>query len=365
MAFELVSCSIMRIHAKPLQQLISAIFASAGSNRQEAEGIAEHLVKANLVGHDSHGVIRTPIYIRFLRDGKVFANRELKILLDSDAMALADGQLGFGQSIGKQVVELGLQKCAQQGVAVIALGNSGHLGRIGHWAELAADAGYVSLHFVNTSGLGMFVVPAGGIDRRLSVNPVTIGVPVEGSYPVIFDIAAAATAEGKLKVARNKGVTVPDGWILNSEGEPTNDPNQFYGPPWGAILPMAGHKGYGLCFMVELLAGALTGGGCSRDGKTRLEQGMLSVFIDPSKLPTQDTFGEEVARYIGFVKSSRPATPDGQVLVPGETEFQNLTQRLVEGIELDETTWNEVVQTARDGGVDPSLIDAAAGSGSS
>ncbi|MFT5527789.1 MAG: putative oxidoreductase [Pirellulaceae bacterium] len=351
----------MKIHARPLQQLISAIFASAGSNRDEADSIAEHLVKANLVGHDSHGVIRTPIYIQFLRDGKVFPNRSLNIIFDSGAMALADGELGFGQSIGKQVVELGLQKCTQQGVSVVALRNSGHLGRIGHWAEMAAAAGCISLHFVNTSGLGMFVVPAGGIDRRLSVNPVTIGVPVAGSDPVIFDIAAAATAEGKLKVARNKGVEVPDNWILNADGEPTNDPNQFYGPPGGSILPMGGHKGYGLCFMVELLAGALTGGGCSSAGKTLLEQGMLSVFIDPTKLTTQDMFGEEVTRYISFVKSSRPATPGGQVLVPGEIEIQNHTQRLAEGIDLDEKTWGEIVQTAQNADVDPALIEAAAG----
>ncbi len=350
----------MRIQAKLLQQLISAIFAAAGSRPQEADRIAEHLVKANLVGHDSHGVIRTPIYMQFLREGKVFANRQLEIVFDSESMAVADGQLGYGQSIGRQAVELGVQKCIRQGVSVVALRNSGHLGRIGHWAEQAAEAGCVSLLFVNTSGLGMFVVPAGGIDRRLSVNPVTMGVPVAGGQPVVFDIAAAATAEGKLKVARNKGVPVPDGWILDAEGEPTNDPGQFYGPPWGAILPMSGHKGYGLAFMIELLAGALTGGGCSREGKTLLEQGMLAIFIDPSKLPTRDTFGDEVARYVDFVKSSRPSEPDGRVLVPGELEFLNHAQRLAAGIELDDTTWSQIVQTARDGGVDPSLIDADA-----
>lgn len=351
----------MNIQAEPLQELVSAVFANAGSERQESDLIAEHLVKANLVGHDSHGVIRTPIYIQWLRDGKVFANRSLKIHFDSDTMALVDGQLGYGQSIGRQAVELGLTKCRVKGISLIALRNCGHLGRIGHWAEQAAAANCLSLHFVNTSGLGMFVVPAGGIDRRLSVNPVTMGVPVVGRHPIIFDIAAAATSEGKLKVARNKGVPVPDGWILNPQGQPTNDPNEFYGPPWGAILPMAGHKGYGLGFMVELLAGALTGGGCSREGKTLLEQSMLSIFIDPSKLPTQEIFSAEVSRYIDFVKSSRPATPNGKVLVPGDVEAQNLAERLAHGIELDEITWNQIVETAREGNVDPSLIEAVAG----
>ena len=155
-------------------------------------------------------------------------------------------------------------------------------------------------------------------------------MPVQGSHPVIFDIAAAATAEGKLNVARNQGVPVPDGWILNADGQPTNDPNDFYGPPHGAILPFGGHKGYGLGLMVEFLAGALTGGECSGPGKSRLQQGMLSVFIDPSKLLAQDAFYGEVKRYIEFVKTSRSVTPDGRVLVPGDIEASNLMRRRTE-----------------------------------
>ena len=351
----------MKFNPKSLEQLVSAIFHCEGSHQQEADLIAQHLVKANLVGHDSHGVIRTPIYIGWLKDGKVFVNRTIEVVVDSPSLAVVDGQLGYGQSIAKQAVDLGISKCHEQGSAVIALRNCGHVGRVGHWAELAADAGCVSLHFVNTTGLGMFMVPAGGIDPRVSLNPVTIGVPVQGSHPVIFDIAAAATAEGKLNVARNQGVPVPDGWILNADGQPTNNPNDFYGPPQGAILPFGGHKGYGLGLMVELLAGALTGGECSSPGKSRLEQGMLSVYIDPSKLLAQDAFYGEVKRYIEFVKTSRPVTPDGRVLVPGDIEASNQTQRRTEGIELDDATWSQIVNTAKTSGVDAGLIEAAEG----
>ena len=196
---------------EPGKTLVAAIFVNAGCCREEADCIADHLVEANLAGHDSHGIIRTPIYVQWLDEGKVVANRSLKIRNDTGALLAVDGGLGFGQWIGRQAVDLGLERCREHGVSVVALSNSGHLGRIGHWSERAANSGLIGLHFVNTSGLGMLVVPAGGLERRLSVNPISIGVPREGQPPIVLDIAAAATAEGKLKVARNKGVPVPRG----------------------------------------------------------------------------------------------------------------------------------------------------------
>ena len=351
----------MKVQHDQLQQLIRAIFQGAGCELSEAECVSEHLVKANLVGHDSHGVIRTPIYVRWLDEGNVYANRKVKVLLENETMVLVDGQLGLGQSVGQQAMNLGIEKCQKHGVAIVALRNSGHLGRIGHWAEMAIDADLVSLNFVNTTGLGMHVVPAGGVERRLSVNPITVGVPIKGRRPIVLDIAAAATAEGKLKVARNKGVPVPDGQILDSEGKPTNDPSDFYGPPSGAILPFGGHKGYGLGLVAELLAGAITGGGCSAPGKTRLEQGMLSIVIDPLKLQTGDEFFGEVSRYVDFVKTARPAEPNGEVLLPGEIEQRNQEQRMLQGIELDDKTWSQIVEVAQKRKVSQSLIDSAAG----
>ncbi len=353
----------MKFHHERLASLISAIFASSGCNAQESDAIADHLVKANLAGHDSHGVIRAPIYIQWMSDEKVFANRDMEVIIDSPTMALIDGQMGFGQWIGKQATQLGIDKCRDQGVAVIALRNSGHLGRIGHWSEMAADANLVALNFVNTSGLGMHVVPAGGKDKRLSINPISVAFPVEGRSPVVLDFAAAATAEGKLKVARNKGVRVPEGWIVDADGNPTTDPNEFYGPVAGeiagSILPLAGHKGYGLGFMAELLAGALTGGGASSAGKTRLEQNMLSILVDPLKLQAGGDLFAEARRYVDFVKSSEPSEPGGQVLAPGDIEDRNRQERIANGVELDEISWGQLKETAAACGVSPELADAA------
>ena len=345
-----------------LKRVIADLFARAGCGDEEAIVIADHLVEANLVGHDSHGVIRAPIYLQWMNEGKVFAGKSLKIIVDAGSLVVADACLGYGQWTGRQAVTIGVEKCREHGVAIVALRNAAHLGRIGTWAEIAAREGLVSLHFVNTTGLGMFVVPTGGRDARLSVNPVCVGIPIEGRDAIVLDIAAAASAEGKLKVARNKGVPVPDDTIVDADGNPTNDANDFYGPPGGrpvgAILPFGGHKGYGLGLVAEILAGALTGGGCSIPGKTLLEQGMLSIYVDPLKLQTDGSMFDEIRRYVDFVKDSRPTTPDGEILVTGEIENRNRTTRS-NGLELDDTTWGQIVEAAKSVGVEDNLIDSA------
>jgi hydroxycarboxylate dehydrogenase B len=236
-------------------------------------------------------------------------------------------------------------------VAVVALRNSGHLGRIGDWAEMAASAALVSLHFVNTSGGGILVAPFGGTQRRLSANPIAAGVPVPDGPPIIVDISTCTIAEGKIKVAFNKGAKVPDGCILDGEGRPTNDPKAFYASPPGAILPMGGHKGYSLSVIAEMLAGALTGGACSHFGVDRVANNMLSIVLDPAFFQTFDEFSDEVRGFIAHVKSSRTVTPDGEILMPGEPEARARAQRLRDGIGIDDTTWGQIVATSESLGV--------------
>ena len=349
----------MRFQHEALGNLVTAIFAAAGCGPDEAACISDHLIEANLAGHDSHGVIRTSHYIEWLADEKVFPNKTIELLFENDVAALIDGQMGFGQSIGRQAMDLGLEKVQQHGLAAVALRNSAHLGRIGHWAEMAARTGVISLHFVNTTGLGMMVAPTGGIGRRLSANPVAVGIPIENRAPLVFDISTSTIAEGKIQVARNRGVPVPDGCIIDAQGNPTNDPHLFYADPPGALLPFGGHKGYGLGIVAELLAGALTGSGCSRPGVNRLEQGMLTILIDPQKILADDQFQTEIRRFTDFVKASPTATPGSEVLMPGEVEQRNRARRQAEGIELDETTWKQVVETAQGLQVAPDQIEAA------
>ncbi len=338
----------MKFQHEQLTSLAKQVFAAVGCKRDEAHRVAVHLVEANLVGHDSHGVIRIPSYVEWLRDGKVLANQSLQIINDSGAMAVVDGQFGLGQTIGEEAMRLGIEKSAKHGVAVIALRNSGHLGRIGDWAEMAAQAGMISLHFVNTSGAGLLVAPFGGIERRLSANPIAVGAPTGDGESIILDMSACTVAEGKVRVALNQGETLPDGCLIDSEGKPTNDPKLFYGNPPGAILPIAGHKGSGLSLIIELLAGALTGGSCSNpENAWRVANGMLSIIIDRSFFGSAADFFPEVERYVAFVKSSRTVNENGEILMPGELEQRTKARRLADGIELDDVTWKQICTTCR------------------
>jgi uncharacterized oxidoreductase len=329
-----------------LERLVSGIFAAAGCGAAEHERIARYLVEANLVGHDSHGVIRVPSYIDWLRSGKVIANQSLKIVFENDVLAVVDGEFGFGQVMGEEATKLLIAKASRHGVAVVALRNSGHLGRIGDWAAMAARAGQVSLHVVNTSGGGILVAPFGGNERRLSANPIAAGVPVERGEPIIVDISTCTIAEGKIKVAFNQGVTVPDGCIVDGLGRPTDDPKAFYAKPPGAILPLGGHKGYSLSVLAEVLAGALTGGGCSHFGVDRVANNMFSLGIAPAFLRSSQDFSSEIERFITHVKSSRTVAPDGEILMPGEPEARTRARRLHDGIDLDAMTWGQIVAVA-------------------
>ena len=346
-----------------LRALTQRIFAAAGCHTEEADRVARMLVDSNLVGHDSHGVIRIPTYVQWLKNGKVIANQTIKLVADHGPLATVDGQYGLGQTVGYQSMQLAVQKAREHGVAVIGLRNAGHLGRIGDWPQMAVGAGMISLNFVNTSGAGMLVSPFGGIDRRLSVNPFAAGIPSRDGDPLLLDMSAATIAEGKVRVALNRGEQVPSGCIVDAHGQPTQDPVVFYGDPPGSILPIAGHKGFGLSMIIEVLAGALTGGSCTNpDNADRLANGMLSIVVDPLQVMSANDFFPELQRYVEFVKSSRTLTPDGEILMPGDPERRTKERRIRDGIELDDNTVVQIAETAQSLGVDlgfePPKVDA-------
>ena len=286
----------MRIDAADLRRVVAGIMHAAGSPVAEADAVAENLVGANLRGHDSHGVIRTDLYVLCLDQGWMLADEEIEVVTDNGSLVLVDGKFGLGQTVGPQACRLGIDRAGDGGLSVVGLRHAGHLGRIGHYAEMAADAGLVSIHFVNVAG-GAMVAPYGGRSRRMGTNPVTIGIPRPDSEPAILDFATSIVAEGKAQVAMAGGPAMPAGSLIDGEGNVTTDPTVLYrfeegqppdprsGP--GALRALGEHKGSGLSFMCELLAGALLGSGCAGPGPNPFCNGMLSIYLDPGRsIPT-------------------------------------------------------------------------------
>jgi len=343
------------VPATKLVDLVAAIMRGAGCGAGEARTVARRLVDSNLVGHDSHGVLRVAKYLEWMRDGTLMPNTPPTIVFESDTIAIIDGHRGFGQVIGEFAAELGIAKARAKGIAMVGLTNCGHLGRVGDWADMAAAAGQVSLHFLNTSG-AQRVAPFGGSDRRLSTNPISVGVPIAGGDPVVLDVTTSTVAEGKLMVAMNKGEHVPEGWIIDKAGAPTTDPADFYAG--GALLTVGAHKGSGLSIVTDLLAGAVSTGRSSDPDDTILRNNMLSIYIAPDVYDAQGGVTREARRLVDFVKASPPAKPGVPVLAPGDVERANRASRLASGVPLDDKTWADLVAAAASVGIDAKQAEA-------
>ena len=349
-----MSGSEKRVQAEALRNIVASVCAAAGSEQAEATLIARRLVDANLTGHDSHGVIRLPRYIENLARGGVVANQHASIVLDTGSLIVVDGHNGFGQVVGGEAMAIGIKAAKRNGACVLALRHSAHLGRIADWAEMAADAGLASFHFVNVTGVGApRVAPFGGTDGRLATNPIAAAIPRPDGNHVVLDMATSVVAEGKIAVAANRGVQTPEGWLLDGTGQPTRDPRALYGKPPGSIMPFGAYKGYGLSLFVDLVAGALIGaGGVTHQHEVagRIENNMVAMLINPEAFGDRAAFNAEVEAIIAFVTASPPSGTTA-VLVPGDPERRIRTERLANGIPIDAGTWRQIVEAGKSVGV--------------
>jgi uncharacterized oxidoreductase len=335
-----------------LTDFVQRIFVALGSAPEEAEAVAHYLVDSNLAGHESHGVVRVPRYVGYVRDGQVRLNQKGMITLDVGSLVVIDGNAGFGQVICRDAVTLGIERAARHGIALVGVRNTGHVGRVGAWAEMAAAKGLVSLHFVNSPGRGgIQVAPAGARERRIAPNPIAIAVPKPDGPPFLLDITSAVIPEGKVLVALNRGDLLPEGAAIDANGKPTRDPRAYYGPPPGALLPIGAHKGFGLCMAIDLLAGALTQGGCSDPRHALFGNNMLSIYIDPARIGSADFLREAVRDLCAWVRSATPTAIDGEILAPGDIEARTRADRLTHGVPLDGSTWRSICETAASLGV--------------
>lgn len=337
------------IDATSLVDFSTRLLAAGGVGGDEARLVAVSLVEANLRGHDSHGVMRVPYYLDGVRKREVVPGAELCVIEETDTILMCDGNWGFGQTQAHRLTERLIEKARASGVSIGTLIQCAHVGRLGEYCEQAAEAGLVSLMMVNTHGTARRVAPVGGTAPRLGTNPLAIGVPhVDGA--LVLDIGTSATAEGKVRVRRIGGQLCPDGWLLDCEGRPTNDPNSLYADPPGTIRPMGGdqaYKGFGLALMIEIFAGALSHGVCAREKPVnQLGNCVYLQLIDPAHLGGTAHFATQVEELTAFVRGCPTVEGVREIQLPGDPERRLRKERLAAGITLDDGNWAQLVKLA-------------------
>jgi uncharacterized oxidoreductase len=336
--------------AAALTRISMRILAALGCAADEAQVTADHLVLSNLVGHDSHGIGMLPTYVTHTRQGLMKPNQPGRLARDDGAIFVFDGMAGFGQPAGKRMSEEAIARARRHGLALGGLINVHHIGRIGTYGEMCAEAGLVSVHMVNSVSHNAAVAPWRGAAARLSTNPVCIAVPATGAAPMLLlDMATSQSAVGKVRVAYNSGKPMPAGRLIDHQGRPTTDPKVLFEEPKGALTPAGEHKGWALGFMVEVLAGCLTGGNsfAPESPKTgAIQNNMLSILFDPARLADQSAVTRELEAYVRHMLATPPVDPAAPVLLPGDPERAYLIARRRDGVPVDDGTWAELADAA-------------------
>ena len=343
------------LSAATLTPIVESMFEAAGVPSADAAVVAHSLVDANLCGHDSHGVMRVPQYVEFLKKGTYKAGVPLTVFRDTPAVVAADGNWGLGQVQAHRLLGKLIPKARQLGVAAGTLRNCGHTGRLGEYAEVAARERMAFFGAVNSHGAGRRVAPPGGKEGRISTNPICMGAPTSGD-PVVLDFGTSAAAEGKVRAQFQKKEPAPQGWLIDHAGQPTTDPGVLYADPRGSILPFGGaqmYKGFGLGLLVDLLCGGLSGGACSHPSFPIAGQGNTALFVvfDPAHFGGTDEFLCQTDGLTEFVRGCPRADGVAAITLPGDPERAAKADREAHGFPIPDGTWELIVKTATDLGV--------------
>jgi hydroxycarboxylate dehydrogenase B len=350
------------IPAHALKAVTHLVARRMGSDEAEAAQVADHLVRANLAGHDSHGVGMLPTYIRLLHAGLLVPNQTAETILDAGALLVIDARRGYGQRMAADAVRRAIARAKEVGACVLAFRNSSHIGRIGTYAELAASEGCAFTAFVNVADHRDVQATWGSAEPRLGTNPFCAAVPGPEGPAVMLDMATTTIAAGKARVAYNKGLSVADGCLIDDAGNPTNDPAGFIRDHTGALRSFGTHKGSGLAVMCEIMAAAVAGGqGAFHEAKGGVLNSMLATIIDLSKLGDPSVIAADIQAVKAHVKSARPGPGFDEVLTPGEPEKRYSARRTAEGIEVDDTTWRDIRVAAGTIGIGEAEFDQAMG----
>ena len=332
--------------AEELTEICRSVFEKLNIPAAEAEVVTRSMVDANRVGHDSHGVIHLPKYVRELEEGLIQPDAPTETLHESASVAVLDGNWGFGPVIATRAVELAIQKAAQTDISSVAVSRCNEVGRLGGYACLAADGEMIGLLMANDHGGGTCVAPHGGVEGRLSTNPIACAVPIEGQDPIVLDMSTSVVASGKLRVKQHRNEALPHGWLIDREGESTTNADDFYDVPPAALLPFGGavsaHKGFGLSVIVDILSGALTGAGCSKGEDARVGNGLFVLVMNVASFRGFPGFSAEIERFVGYLKSAKRAAGIDAIRVPGERGWEEQRKRERDGIPIDTETWAHI-----------------------
>lgn len=344
----------MRYPADKLEHLARSILAGFGCNQNEQHIVAEHLIKANLSGHDSHGIGMLPMYGKQVADGNLIPNQTPEVKSASGAVIVVDAKRGFGHRMALLALDEAVKSCTINKVSVLGLRNSGHVSRAGHYSEYCAQHGLVSLHFVNVWGHAPLVAAHGSTQPCYSTNPISIGIPINNNAKPMLDLATSTVAFGKVRVAHNRGENIPLGWVIDDAGTPTDDPSPMWLNRTGALTPFGGHKGSGLAIFVELLAGAIAGTETVATGNyipNGVFNNMFSILIDPQAFDSQDEIEARVMEFYQSIKSSKPVSGTDSVLMPGEPERDHRLNRQKHGIDVDPETVDQLISIGEEFGL--------------
>ncbi len=345
-----------KLAGEQLENISFHLFRAAGAPEEHSRIVAKHLADNNLAGHDSHGFIRVIQYLQQIKDGLLFPEAKPEIIRESPATAQIDGHRGFGQVVAKFSIELAIKKAKEQGVSSVTMRYLGHLGRLGAYGEMAAKEGCVAILFCATGGAALSQAPFGGSKRRLGTNPLALTIPAEKEGVISSDFATSVAAEGKVRVYRARAHKLPDGWILDKEGRPSNDPVDFYAG--GTLLPVGGsvgHKGFCLAFMTDVFASLLSRDCFPAKPGKQLSNGSLIVVIDIERFAPLTVVKSEASQMVQFVKDTPLAQGFEQVFYPGEKEAKSRKERLEGGVDIEDETWNQVMALVKTYGVEDKI----------
>lgn len=347
---QVVESSARAVSPERLRALVARIFTSEDLPEEDAAGVAEILVEADLRGVESHGTTRVAGYCSMIRLGLLNPRPKIEVLRETPSMAMLDGDRGFGMVVARRAMEIAIGKAVQTTIACVTIRSVSHTGMIGFYPMMAARAGLVGVALNNGPKI---LPPFGGTSPTLATNPIAAAFPALEEPPIVLDMATSMVAGGKLRLAAKKGLPIPEGWALDRHGVPTTDPTEaiFH----GFLQWTGGYKGFGMATVIEALSGVLGGGLFGTDvpalksfGQDPLITSGFYLAINPAHFMALDEFRGRIDRLVRQVKASERARGVEEVFVAGEIEFRKRAERLQRGIPLSDVVYRELETLARE-----------------